>query len=203
MFPGDLDFPRDYEHKMRFVAAIDNLLDDTSFDKLTVKTICEQTGVTRPVFYRYFHDKYEVIQWNSDLIAARGIFQIGRTLSWYDGYYLTCSGHRDLRHLYCKIASARGYQSLPRYSERVRKENLIHTVVDYHKLALTKSLLFQISALAVSETTLACRWMRDGMQASPTEMAEMFVQIVPPELGRIFDRASQHIETVTLGVTLS
>ncbi|MDR1016002.1 MAG: TetR/AcrR family transcriptional regulator [Coriobacteriales bacterium] len=63
--------PKDYTAKLRFVSALDALLQERSFDDVTVKMIAEQAGLTRPTFYRYFTDKYAVIQWHSDIIAKR------------------------------------------------------------------------------------------------------------------------------------
>jgi hypothetical protein len=116
-----------------------------------------------------------------------GIFEIGRTLNWFDGYFMTCSAHRQLRHLYGYAAKTRGYHSLPRHSERVRKENLIHTIVDYRHHELNRRLLFQVSALALAETSMAIRWMRDGMDESPSEMAQMLTSIVPIPLFELLE----------------
>ena len=41
--------------------AISELLQETSFDKLTVQMILERSGVSRATFYRYFRDKYNVM----------------------------------------------------------------------------------------------------------------------------------------------
>lgn len=188
MIPTALNPPRYYEAKMRFVAVLDSLLDETDFEHLTIKRICEAADVTRPTFYHYFQDKYEIVQWHSDLIAQMGIFEIGRTLDWHDGYFISIKGHHEHKHLYSNVTKSRGYQSLSRYSERVRKENLIHTIVDYHHRELSKELLFQISALAIAETTMVTRWMRDGLPGRPDDLAQLLTAIIPRELYELLNR---------------
>lgn len=39
------------------------LVEQKSFDKLTIKMITDAAGVIRPTFYNYFQDKYEVMEW--------------------------------------------------------------------------------------------------------------------------------------------
>lgn len=39
------------------------LVNEYSFDKVTVTMIAEKTGISRPVFYRYFKDKYELMDY--------------------------------------------------------------------------------------------------------------------------------------------
>lgn len=39
------------------------LVNEYSFDKVTVTMIAEKTEISRPVFYRYFKDKYELMDY--------------------------------------------------------------------------------------------------------------------------------------------
>ncbi|MGN0394296.1 MAG: TetR/AcrR family transcriptional regulator [Coprococcus sp.] len=39
------------------------LVNEYSFDKVTVTMIADMTGISRPVFYRYFKDKYELMDY--------------------------------------------------------------------------------------------------------------------------------------------
>ena len=33
------------------------------FEKITIKQICDETGVIRATFYNYFEDKYDCLNW--------------------------------------------------------------------------------------------------------------------------------------------
>jgi probable dihydroxyacetone kinase regulator len=39
------------------------MLDDVSFEKITIKDITSGAGVIRPTFYNHFQDKYELLEW--------------------------------------------------------------------------------------------------------------------------------------------
>src|ERR1700733_1420502 len=50
---------RTYE---KLVAAAGELLGEIGFERLTTNAICGRVGMTPPAFYRYFDDKYEIIE---------------------------------------------------------------------------------------------------------------------------------------------
>lgn len=48
--------------KKIIVQALAELLEDYPFDRITIKMICKEAGVHHRTFYRYFADKYDVLQ---------------------------------------------------------------------------------------------------------------------------------------------
>lgn len=47
------------------------LMSTTPFDKITVEMIIRESGVSKSTFYRYFKDKYDVLNYNSMEIAEQ------------------------------------------------------------------------------------------------------------------------------------
>lgn len=182
MISSKILIPPHYEMKMKILASVLDLFNECKFEDLTVKAVCDRAGITRPTFYRYFSDKYEVLQWHFDLTASKGIFEIGRSLNWQQGYLHTMQEQYNLKDLYHHAAYSKGYHSVPRYVERMRIENLKETLTDYVECELEQELLFQIAAIALLESTLITRWMRDEMKEEPLEMAELMISSVPPRL---------------------
>ncbi len=45
-----------------FEVALMNLLLTTSFERITVDQICDEALLHRSSFYRYFHDKYDLLE---------------------------------------------------------------------------------------------------------------------------------------------
>jgi len=39
------------------------VLNDRSFDKITIKNITSGAGIIRPTFYKHFQDKYDLLEW--------------------------------------------------------------------------------------------------------------------------------------------
>ena len=63
--------------KEDILRAFNSLIEATDFDKITVQMIIDEAGIGRTTFYRYFKDKYDVMNYNYErylqeyLIPAR------------------------------------------------------------------------------------------------------------------------------------
>jgi AcrR family transcriptional regulator len=53
---------RSMETYEKLITAAGELLGEVGFEKLTTNAICARAGLTPPALYRYFHDKYEVLE---------------------------------------------------------------------------------------------------------------------------------------------
>ena len=42
----------------KIIRSFKKLVNEYSFEKITVTMIAEDVGISRPIFYRYFKDKY-------------------------------------------------------------------------------------------------------------------------------------------------
>lgn len=67
------------ENQMRFVTkqrilhAFNELVQTNDFTKITVSLIAENAGVSHATFYRYFKDKYEVMNYNFALLVEESL----------------------------------------------------------------------------------------------------------------------------------
>ena len=78
-----------YDIKIEILKATTALVDEVPFDKLTIGAICKAANISRTTFYRYFDDKFAVAQWYANYAFAQGTNEIGVSLPWYEGYYIT------------------------------------------------------------------------------------------------------------------
>ena len=49
--------------KRALAAALKELMDEMSFDKITIVHICNKCEMNRKSFYYHFKDKYELVNW--------------------------------------------------------------------------------------------------------------------------------------------
>lgn len=59
--------------KEDFANSIKKIMATKSLDKITVKEIVDDSSMTRQTFYRYFHDKYDLVNWYFDKLAQQTI----------------------------------------------------------------------------------------------------------------------------------
>ena len=49
--------------KRMFADTLENMLEEMPLDKVRVANLCSRCGATKPTFYYYFRDKYELVAW--------------------------------------------------------------------------------------------------------------------------------------------
>ena len=52
--------PSEEKTEDKIIKSFKKLVNEYSFDKITVTMIAENVGISRPIFYRYFKDKYDI-----------------------------------------------------------------------------------------------------------------------------------------------
>ena len=71
--------------KYKLAKALKVRMEKQPLDRITVAQIAETCDVTRQTFYRYFQDKYDLVNWYFDQLATKSFKQMGISLSLKEG----------------------------------------------------------------------------------------------------------------------
>lgn len=106
------------------------------FEKITIKQICDETGVIRATFYNYFDDKYDCLSWilHMDFTACEGLlYQYGtgryfqeilRTMEEEHAFYragYSVIGQNSFQEMIISVLA----DVLNRYLDAKRKEGML------------------------------------------------------------------------------
>ncbi|WRK54269.1 TetR family transcriptional regulator [Coprobacillaceae bacterium CR2/5/TPMF4] len=69
------------ETKYIFAQAIKDLIKVVPLDKIAVTDIVTRSGMTRQTFYRYFKDKYDLVNWYFEKLVLQSFRQMGNGCS--------------------------------------------------------------------------------------------------------------------------
>lgn len=180
--PKRLEIFSNVEVKMAAVNAMDELMRDTSIDRLSVSKICEKADMSRATFYRYFTDKFGVVQWFHKYVMAQGANEIGRTLSFYDGYYTSEAMILERYEFFTNAAKSNDYNAIDRFSSRFRKEVFERTLTKYYGLEYSEHLRFLVGATVEMETSLFPQWHNGDIDCSLEDVCRWMTECVPREL---------------------
>ncbi len=171
-----------YKTRLAIVDATTHLVRGQSLDKLSVEKICEEAGVCRATFYYHFVDKFDVAQWHFDQVTSEFLNQIGRTLTWRQGFERNTLRVLTHKELYLAAFSLRGYQSLFSYAKRARRDALRETIEEFHHVELDEELEFQVYAWVETEIGVISHWFKTGMKLETIKMCGYLEDIVPRRL---------------------
>ena len=180
--PKRLEVFSNTDIKMAVVDAMDELMHETPIDRLSVSKICDKAGISRATFYRYFTDKFSVVQWLLKYVMAQGANEIGRTLSFYDGYYTSEVLILERYDFFTNAAKSNDYNSIDRFSPRLRKEVFERTITKHFKREYDEHMRFLVYVTVEMETNLFPQWHYGDIDCTIEELCQWMTECVPREL---------------------
>ena len=177
-----MDTPQAQETKLEILEAMCRLSKTRPFSRMSVTDIAREAGIGRSGFYYHFSDRNDAVQWLSRAAFAKGIDEIGRTLSWFDGHYTTTCMLMRFSPLIVAAAQDGSYTGAELFYLRHREANLRETLV-LRDVELTDELIFDIKALAASEQHMTSAYTRGELGEIPArDFCTLLVGIVPRAL---------------------
>lgn len=168
--------------KIELLEAMCRLSETRPLSRMSVVDITREAGMGRSSFYYHFTDRNDAVQWLSRSAFARGIDEIGRSLTWLDGHLATTKILVRFKPLIIAAAQESGYSSAEKSYLRHRRANLCETLT-LRGVEVTDVLLFDIEALAASEQHMTSAYIRGELgDMSPRAFCELLVGVVPTAL---------------------
>lgn len=173
--------------KARIVGATEKLLESTTIDKLSVKAICKEAGISRQTFYRHFESKHAIAEWRWSLIAEKHIREIGRTLTFYEASLkMMEESSRYLRLFYNESISSEYEEILP-WATRLNINILRETITEHLHVEMTEELEFQLAFFIEEAGGIIYRSGHKHGHKDYEKLARLLASCVPPDLARVWD----------------
>ena len=172
--------PKDAEAKLRVLRSINRPIDE-----LSVNDICAACDISRQTFYRHFRSKYDVFPWLLRTAYEMYADEIGRTLSWSEGYESTFAMLYDEKEsvvLACAPISQKNV-----YTRQIehRRNCVLETIKQAGAAVIDDDLLFCVDFFAQSECELIVSWCETGMSVKPSVFARRFTNCMPEQVRRL------------------
>lgn len=181
-----IEKPKGFDTKMKIAYAITRPLSEMS-----VADICEAAGVSRQTFYSHFDSKYAIGPWYSHWCDSFTLAEIGRTLSWSEGYAEWFFLVEKEKALFTHTRQQKHIQEGLKTVASKRHEDFKTTITEYRGLALTEDLDYFARLCARIEGIVALEWFESGFRTPSDIMAKRMELCVPPPLHRVLDRSGK------------
>jgi AcrR family transcriptional regulator len=98
------------------------------FEKITIKQICDETGVIRATFYNYFDDKYDCLNWivHMDLLVDENKERELSFEEYFQRIFTTVDQNRDFYRAAYQVIGQNSFEDMI-------KDNLTENVEQYLK----------------------------------------------------------------------
>lgn len=168
--------------KNHILHAFNRLVQKKNFDKITIENICQEAEVGRTTFYRYFTDKYDLLDYSMYCTFHEHqndeSIQTFRDIFYFVGQ--SCVDQwRPLATLYDSTAITTMHNSFQKYSEEFTR-NFIEK--NRPNAPLTKGEEIQLLVIASGCGHLFENYTRGKLDVTPDEIAEAVYALVPDEI---------------------
>ena len=179
----DLDASYDEHSETReaIIQAFEYLLFKHEYSEVSVKQICAEAHVSKPTFYRYFHNKDSIVHWMLAESIKQGIALVGLRHNWYDGFYRTALYFYRHRTLFSDPQNAELTASFVNYSSGYFKR-ILTTTLTSKNIKITPKLSFQIDSFNFAQGYMTRQWAKEGMHMPPELYADYMTSVVPIDL---------------------
>lgn len=181
--------------KRAIAAAFRQLLDTTSFDRITVTAIASQCGINRQTFYYHFRDIYDLVGW---IVEDRVVAILGT-----DTYSVSNNGVRIIE---ASLLALKDEQELVSRLAHSTDPILINHIMQTHLISVIEDVLKQIcqgSELAEEDKRLITTffvggylntiydWITNGMRDDPVSLANRLATVLCSGLHAAIPHLSQ------------
>lgn len=168
--------------KNRILSSFYELIQENSFDSITIEMIIKKSDVSKTTFYRYFRDKYELM----DLYYRDNIEKIFMNVdnsSWLNTSYLIMDFIYKNKKYFQNIFKIEGQNSfsdfLLDYTIQFCK-NIYMKNKGTDKLSMEEAL--SIELYCSGSLYITKKWVLSGMLQSPKEISELFYKCTPTHI---------------------
>lgn len=163
------------------ITAVINLLEEHSFQDITIQMILDEAEVSRSTFYRYYLDKYDVV----------GLFLKSHLIDIFSGY--NGNNIKDILvsifdlfvqydNLFSKVYSLKGKNSLLDYLYFYLKEEFARIYLECNnKNKLDDEEKYMFTYMVSGQIHVVYRWFRNKHKESSDYMGEILYQLIPFE----------------------
>ena len=164
------------ETRLRIMHAVDRPIDE-----LTCAAICAKADVSRQLFYRYFDSKFDIPYWFATECDRSTISEIGRSLTWEEGFSDFFSLLHDERKTLRHFTSSKESRS-SRHRADARRADIFCETIALNGGIVDGDLRFYAEMYANCFNKAFATWIDSGMERAPEDMARLVCGLVPPAL---------------------
>ncbi|MCR5763328.1 MAG: TetR/AcrR family transcriptional regulator [Treponema sp.] len=171
----------------RLADAVKFLVKQSSLEQLTVTKIVAEAGVARQTFYRYFRDKYDLVNWCFDQLAKNCFDQMGISCSLRDSLILKFNFIRNEKAFFAEAFKSKDYNSIEQHDYQFILQFYTNLIERHVRTPLDDDLLFLLRMYCHGSISMTVEWALSGMKESSEYLADNLIDALPLKLSRLLN----------------
>lgn len=169
--------------KRMLLDAFYELMHEREFDDITVQMILDRSHLSRGTFYRYYTDKYDLMNSFYRIHVDDMLQQVGKTIDISDAFEQVFQHLQSNKNYYRRVLKTEGMESflgfLEQYSYDFYRAKLEETVGTE---SIDSEASIRIEMFCAGHIAALKKWVERGCLESPKQMAHLCLEFIPEDL---------------------
>lgn len=171
--------------KYKLANAIKQLMETQSLDKITVKDIVSQCDMTRQTFYRYFQDKYDLVNWYFERLVQKSFKQMGVSCSLREGLHKKFRFIEEECIFFSGAFQSNDYNSLMNYDYDCIFKFYEEIITSKTNKPLEEDLAFLLRMYCRGSIYMTVEWVNKKDRPAPEEITNLLIEALPDRLANL------------------
>lgn len=165
-----------------FAQSIKDLMNHQALDKITVTDIVKNSGMTRQTFYRYFKDKYDLVNWYFERLADQSFLQIGAQETLSQGLTKKFEFILHDQVFFSEAFKSKDYNNVENYDYNCIYNFYTNVIKKKIQGDVPEDIDFLLRMYCHGSITMTVEWAVNGMKRTPADMASLLIEALPDKL---------------------
>lgn len=178
---ASLDLMFGSPEEQRLMEALARQMETVSIEKVSVSALLKEAGMSRATFYRWYRDKYDLLNRNYQLLLDRTLCGMTKGVSYKQATLQIYGTLRSSPAFYRNALSTRGQNSLYRYIYD-QSQKTFETLMKGHGIPMEEPYYqMLLTGFLTGTLEITCLWAKSGMKETPEELLHIFFQLMPED----------------------
>lgn len=170
--------------KREIVAAFNRLIARSEMEKITTLRIAEEAEVSKATFYRYFKDKYDVLNYNYQRLLDHSLQQCG---NYRDLYFLLYTFAREEWQNFTRAFNTTGVNSFDNFVYSYSRD-VVEEITRQNRggKGLTPEETMQLDVFCYGISYMYKKWTMGQYALDPASAADSLYAIMPESLKHLW-----------------
>lgn len=171
----------DSSEEQRLMEALAAEMETLPIERVSVSALLKRAGVSRATFYRWYRDKYDLLNQNYQLLLDKTLCSMAKGTSYKQATLQIYETLQSSPIFYRNALTTRGQNSLYQYIYDRARETF-ETLMEGHGLNMEDPYYkMLLTGYLTGTMEITCLWAKNGMKESPETLFRIFFQLMPEE----------------------
>ncbi|MDD2980079.1 MAG: TetR/AcrR family transcriptional regulator C-terminal domain-containing protein [Hespellia sp.] len=168
--------------KYKLADSIKELMKMNPLDKISIKDIVENCGLTRQTFYRHFQDKYALVNWYFEILVHDSFEEMKEKKNLRDALIKKFHFIKSERYFFKAAFQSKDFNSLLEYDYQYILHFYTGVIEKKTQKPLDEEIRFLLEMYCRGSISMTSNWTIQEMKETPEEMAQLLVEALPVKL---------------------